>query len=169
MGDSPEKLPVMSPKIGVRGIARYSAPDLMCPSLAAETRDQAIEELIGSMARAGWVANESEILAQALDRENQVPTAMGHGVAFPHVRGLDSGGLRLSVGTSEAGVDFGASSVQIICFSVIPTAGNTVYLRLLSELIEVLEQEESRAKLLACSTSERLWGALTKMAGGRPR
>jgi mannitol/fructose-specific phosphotransferase system IIA component (Ntr-type) len=167
MGDSPERFHVMAPKIGVRGIARYSAPDLMCPGLAAENHEQAIEELIAAMASAGWVANEAKLLAQELDRENQVPTVIGHNLAFPHVRGLDSGGLRLSIGTSEPGIDFGSSSAQIVCFAVIPTAGNTVYLRLLSELIEVLEKADSRAKLLACQTPGQLWGAVTKMAGGR--
>ncbi|MBW2058569.1 MAG: PTS sugar transporter subunit IIA [Deltaproteobacteria bacterium] len=149
------------------GIARFSDKSLMCPRLKAKTRNEALSELIGLMARKGFVENPDGLLHAALEREAIISTAVNHGLAFPHVRGVEGGGLTFSVGLKREGLDFGAPDgglTRIIFFIVIPSAASAFYLQLLSGLIESLQASEARERLLECTAPDQLWEALSAIS-----
>ena len=99
----------------------------------------------------------------AIERENILSTAMEHGLAFPHVRGVEGGGLTLAMGTSAKGIPFGNDQTSnIICFFMIPTAVSAFYLRLIAGLTESFLKAPNRTALMAATTPEQLWKALTK-------
>ena len=151
------------PKIGIE---RFSSPDLMIPSLVSTERDGVIAELCSKMEAEGFVDNGQRLLEEALKREAIVSTAVDHGIAFPHVRGVEGGGLTLALGLSPKGVHFaagGRSLTRIIFFMVIPTAASAFYLKLLAGLTQTFQKEEAREKLFEASTSESLWKALVKV------
>lgn len=147
------------------GPARFSSADLMCPALEAATRDEAIGELIHRMADLGFAADEDQLLEKALEREQAASTAIGNGLAFPHVRGVAGGGLAFALGLKKDGVAFGADSepARVVFFTVIPTAANTLYLRLLSDLIRIFRDEKAQTRLLACESREDLWRTFTSL------
>ena len=88
---------------------------------------------------------------------------MEHGLAFPHVRGVEGGGLTLAMGTSEQGIPFDPDHTStIICFFVIPTAVSAFYLRLMAGLTETFLKAQNRTALMAATAPEQLWKALTK-------
>ena len=98
-------------------------------------------------------------------REAIVPTAVEHGIAFPHVRGVEGGGLTLTLGISKKGVDFGAADdklTKIFFYMVIPTAASAFYLKLLSGLTQSFASKPARDALLNAKTQEELWKALVK-------
>jgi mannitol/fructose-specific phosphotransferase system IIA component (Ntr-type) len=147
------------------GIVRFSAQDLMAPQIEASTGEDAIRTLAERMATEGFVDDARKLIAAALEREAILSTAMDNGLAFPHVRGVEGGGLTLAVGTSRKGVAFGeAPPVHIVCFLTIPTAVSAFYLKLLAGLTEVMLKEQNRTAILAATTPEQLWKALTKAA-----
>lgn len=146
------------------GIARFSDESLMCPRLKAKTREEALSELVDVMAREGFVENPEGLLQAAFEREAIMATAVNHGLAFPHVRGVEGGGLTFSVGLKREGLEFGAPDgdlTHIIFFIVIPSAASAFYLQLLSGLIEAFQDEGARDGLLECTTPEEVWEALT--------
>ncbi len=146
------------------GVARFSSQSLMIPDLRAGTRDSVLSELVHLMANEGFVENPEGLLEAALKREAIMATAVNHGLAFPHVRGVEGGGLTFSLGLNRAGLDFGAPDgglTHIIFFIVIPSAASAFYLQLLSGLIEAFQDEEARKRLLACETPEQVWESLT--------
>lgn len=168
MEDVPEER--SAPAIGGRGQrqvgpARFTSADLMCPALEASTRDEVIAELIHRMAELGLTGDESGLLERALEREGAAPTAVGNGLAFPHVRGVQSGGLAFALGLKRDGVPFGTDvgPTHIVFFTVIPTAANTLYLRLLSDLIRIFRDEKAQARLLASESREELWRTFTSL------
>ena len=120
------------------GIARYSAESLMIAGLEATDRDGAIRELASKMQEEGFVDDADALVTGALQREAIVSTAVGNGIAFPHVRCIEGGGLTLALGVSKAGIPFDpanpAELVHIVFFMVIPTAASAFYLKLLSTL-----------------------------------
>jgi mannitol/fructose-specific phosphotransferase system IIA component (Ntr-type) len=148
------------------GVARFSASELMLPRLEAEDRDDAISELIELMAQKGFVENPGELLEAALRREAIVSTALDHGLAFPHVRGIEGGGLIFSLGLKKRGFKFDphAGKLTRICFFiVVPSATSVFYLQVLSGLIEALREDSARKKLLACETPPQMWTAVKSL------
>jgi mannitol/fructose-specific phosphotransferase system IIA component (Ntr-type) len=148
------------------GIARFSSKELMLPRVEAGEREGSISELIYLMADKGFVENPKSLLAAALQRESIISTALDHGLAFPHVRGVEGGGLTFSLGLKKQGLKFDQSKVRltrIIFFIVIPSAASVFYLQLLSGLIETFRDENARKTLLACKTSEEMWATLNSL------
>ncbi|MFQ5843130.1 MAG: PTS sugar transporter subunit IIA, partial [Thermodesulfobacteriota bacterium] len=153
------------PKVGV---ARFSSRELMLPRIEVEGRDDAISGLIQLMAAKGFVENPENLLAAALRRESIISTALEHGLAFPHVRGVEGGGLTFSLGLKKQGLRFDRSKTRltrIIFFIVIPSAASVFYLQLLSGLIEAFREDSARKKLLACKTSDEMWATLNTLTG----
>ena len=148
------------------GIARFSAPELMIPALAAKTREEAVTELVNLLAERKFIEEPSMVIDLALHREAIVSTALEHGVAFPHVRNVEGGGLTFALGLKEKGVDFGAADghlSKIIFFIVIPTAASAFYLRLLAGLVRTFSEADARKAMLECEKPEQVWKTLTKL------
>jgi mannitol/fructose-specific phosphotransferase system IIA component (Ntr-type) len=147
------------------GISRFSAEELMVCELKGATAAEAIRELADAMVSNRFVSNADALVTAAMERENVLSTAMDNGLAFPHVRGVEGGGLTLALGTSKAGVSFGPSDrdkVHIVFFSVIPVAVSAFYLRLMAGLMESFGKKENRDALLAAKSSSELWKTLIK-------
>jgi len=145
------------------GVARFSSAELMLPGMEAGNRDDAIAELIRLMAQKEFVENPGDLLAAALRREAIVSTALEHGLAFPHVRGVEAGGLIFSLGLKKRGFKFDPYAgrlTRIVFFIVVPSATSVFYLQVLSGLIEALREDSARKKLLACETPEQMWTAI---------
>ncbi len=150
----------------VAGIERFSTMELMIPRLTGNTREEVLGEFCSKMEAEGYVDNGARLLDEALRREAIVSTAVGHGLAFPHVRSVEGGGLTLSLGLHPKGVRFDPAArtlTRIFFFMVIPTAASAFYLKLLAGLSQVFRDETARDKLLEASESaEKLWKALIK-------
>ncbi len=147
------------------GIARFSSPSLMIPKLIATEQEKVIGEFTFKMEEEGFVDDGAKLLDEALKREAIINTAVNNGIAFPHVRGVEGGGLTMAVGISRTGVKYDTSTrmlTHIIFFIVIPTAASVFYLRLLSGLTQTFAKKENREKLLSAQTPEELWNALVK-------
>lgn len=145
------------------GIARFSSPDLMIPALEATERDAAIAEICTQMQAHGFVDNGARLAEEALKREAIVSTAIEHGIAFPHARGVEGGGLTLACALSAKGIRFAADQrtlTRMVFFVAIPTAASAFYLKLLAGLTKTFEDEENRTKILACKASADLWKTL---------
>lgn len=145
------------------GIARFTAPSLMVPDLKAKTRDEAILELANAMQDARFVDDAGKLVTAAIERENILSTGMENGLAFPHVRGIEGGGLTLALGTSKNGVQFNENKVNIICFLTIPTAVSAFYLRLVAGLAETFGKTQNRTAIISASTPDMLWKTLTRV------
>lgn len=147
------------------GIERFSAPELMIPSLKGTTKEEILLEMCEALREQGYIESCEDLQAAALRREVIVPTAVEHGIAFPHVRGVEGGGLVLCIGISKTGVDFGATDgkkSKIFFFMVIPTAASAFYLKLLSGLTQSFAKKEARDLLLKAKEPEELWKLVVK-------
>lgn len=147
------------------GIARFSSLTLMVPALKSNDRDKVITELAHRMEAEGFVDNGAKLVDAALEREAILSTAVDHGIAFPHVRGVEGGGLTLALGIHRKGIKFDPNErtlTHIVFFIVIPTAASVFYLRLLAGLTQTFSKKDAREKLLKAQNQEELWSALIK-------
>ena len=146
------------------GISRFSAQELMIADLSATTPEEAIAELAKAMSEHKFVSNPESLVKSAMEREHMLSTAMGHGLAFPHVRGVEGGGLTLALGISRKGIkwDNEGAEVNIVVFSVIPVAVSAFYLRLVANLCEAFKKSDSLELVMSAKTSAELWKNLVK-------
>jgi PTS system nitrogen regulatory IIA component len=147
------------------GISRYTSPELMMVNLKGTTPEEVLRELCGRMAEEGFVEDGEHLLDLALQREAIVSTAVDSGLAFPHVRGVEGGGLAMAVGISKKGIKFGGPGrtlTRIFFFVVIPTATSAFYLKLISGLSRTFREKDTREMLLEAKSEEELWKALIK-------
>lgn len=151
-----------APKVGIE---RFSSPQLMLPKLKATNCEEAIQGMCHHMDEAGFVEHPDQLIEEALKREAIVSTAVDNGLAFPHVRGVEGGGLSLMLALNKRGIRFGhpgGKLTRVIFFMIIPTAASAFYLKLLSGLTTVFRDKENRDKLFAADSPETLWKILLK-------
>ena len=146
------------------GISRFSAAELMVCDLKATCAEEAVRELAEAMSANRFVSNPDALVSAAMERESVLSTALGDGLAFPHVRGVEGGGLTLALGVSKKGFvyDSAGTKVRLVFFSVIPAAVSAFYLRLLAGLTEAFGKEANRETLYAAETSAELWKAFMR-------
>ena len=144
------------------GISRFSAEELMVVDLDGKSREEAIAALALAMENGRFIENAGSLVAAALDRESVLSTAMEDGLAFPHVRGVEGGGLTLAMGVSRSGIDWGGEKVNIVFLSAIPVAVSAFYLRLMSGISQAFAKESNRQALMEAKDSATLWKLLQK-------
>ena len=148
------------------GIDRYSSPELMMVPLKGNTPEEVLGELCNRMGENAFVKDPNQLLDLALQREAIVSTAVDNGLAFPHVRGVEGGGLSMAVGISKKGIKFGGpgrSLTRIFFFVVIPTATSAFYLKLISGISRTFRDKEARDALLEAKNENDLWKVLMKL------
>lgn len=148
------------------GISRFSAPGLMITELASDDKAGAITELAQKMEEEGFVDKADLLIEEALRREALYSTAVDHGLAFPHVRGVEGGALTLSAGLSRKGIHFDGPKgalTHIVFFMMIPTAASAFYLKLLAGLTETFMEETARDALMESEDQTAMWKALVKV------
>lgn len=147
------------------GISRFTSPELMMIPLKGTNPEEVLSEMCTRMAEEGFVEDADHLLDMTLQREAIISTAVENGLAFPHVRGVEGGGLSMAVGIHKKGIKFGGPGrtlTRIFFFVVIPTATSAFYLKLISGLSRTFREKECSDALLACTSEEELWKALIK-------
>lgn len=155
---------------GVRGgepdpkflLSRFSTPKLMLPKLKATTPAEAIAELAEKLAKEKVIADKDAVVRAALEREGILTTAVGNGLAFPHMRGVEEGVLTFACGVSPAGIDWGGEKVHLVFFSTLPVIASPFYLRLLGAICRAFEDGEKLPFVLASADPKTLWKELNK-------
>lgn len=144
------------------GISRFSAEELMIADIDATTREDAIAKLAEVMESRGFISSADNLVAAALERESVLSTAMDGGMAFPHVRGVEGGGLTLAIGVSKKGIDWDGEKVNLVFLSAIPVAVSAFYLRLMSGITQAFSKDSNRKAALEAKDSAALWKVVQK-------
>ena len=148
------------------GISRFSAPSLMVTPLTGTTPEEVLREMCQRLEDEEFISSADQLLELALQREAIVSTAVDGGLAFPHVRGVEGGGLTMVLGIHKKGVHFGGPGrtlTRVFFFMVIPTATSAFYLKLLSGLSQTFRDKDARNALMeAYKDPEALWKVLVK-------
>jgi mannitol/fructose-specific phosphotransferase system IIA component (Ntr-type) len=95
-------------------LSEFIITEAIVPELAATERDEAIRELVASLARAGALPVEAvdEVVTALIKREQNGSTGFGKGVAVPHVKHAKVKKMSGTIGRSAGGIDFAALDHQ---------------------------------------------------------
>ena len=143
-------------------LSRFSHPKLMVPRLKATTPEEAMAELAAALAKEGVIADEQAVVKAAVEREKILMTAVGHGLAFPHMRGVEEGVLTFACGISPSGIDWNGQLVHLVFFTTLPVIASPFYLKLLAAICKTFEDEEKLPFVLASGDAKTLWKELNK-------
>ncbi len=134
----------------------------IAPDLAAASGEEAIRA-VAALLRGHPAVDDVETLTRlVLEREKLSPTAMGHGIAFPHARTDGVREIVVAIGRSRAGVPFQGADGPVHFLFLIGTPPNKVpqYLALVGRLVRLLKTNGLRTKLLEAATADDLRAAL---------
>jgi len=98
------------------------------------------------------------IVRKILDREAEMSTGIGFGIAIPHARieGIDR--VYMAAGRSVKGIDFNAideQPVHLVFMMLSPASASSQYTQLLSSLSRVMSYEEIRSSLVETDDPEK--------------
>ncbi len=143
-------------------LSRYSTGKLMVPTLKAETPEGAIAELCDVLAKEKMIAAPEAVVTAALEREKILSTAVGNGLAFPHMRGVEEGVLTFAAGVSPKGIDWNGQTVNLVVFTVLPVVASPFYLKLLGAFAKTFADGEKMPFILSATDAKTLWKELNK-------
>jgi PTS system nitrogen regulatory IIA component len=144
-------------------IQNILSPDRILFLNHSKKRD-ALVALAENLAGAPQIKNRQELVAEILRREELMSTAIGRGIAIPHVRLSSVTDLVVSVGVSQADIiDFQSlDDVPVRLLFMIAAAYNqhAYYLQTLSFFSSKLKNNELRASLVAAKTPQEVYSLL---------
>ena len=130
------------------------------------TKRDALVELANNLSTAPQVKNASELSVEILKREELMSTAIGRGIAIPHVRLSSVTDLVMSVGICKNDIiDFQAiddTPVKLLVMIAASYNQHAYYLQTLSFISSKLKDKELREGLLNAQTPMEAYELLTK-------
>jgi nitrogen PTS system EIIA component len=144
-------------------IQNILSPDRILFLNYSKKRD-ALISLAENLAGAPQIKSRQELVAEILRREELMSTAIGRGIAIPHVRLSSVTDLVVSVGVSQTDIiDFQSlDDVPVRLLFMIAAAYNqhAYYLQTLSFFSSKLKNNELRASLIAAKTPQEVYSLL---------
>jgi PTS system nitrogen regulatory IIA component len=158
----------LTPPFGAIHIAAIISPDRII-FLNHSTKQDALIALAENLAQAPQVKNRQELVQEILKREELMSTALGRGIAIPHVRLPSVTDLVVSVGISRTDIiDFQAlddEPVRLVLMIAAAYNQHAYYLQTLSFFSARLKNRDLRNALLEAQTPEEVYALLVKGAG----
>jgi mannitol/fructose-specific phosphotransferase system IIA component (Ntr-type) len=148
--------------------AQFLAPEAVVAELDGTRREAVIRELAARLAESPESLSDTVLADLAMAREAELGTAVGEGLAIPHVR-LE--GLKdpvLAVGRSRPGLEWNTPDgvpVQFVFFLVTPVGTEDVHVQALAAIAACMSVRENRQQLLAAADAQALYGTLQALLG----
>lgn len=144
-------------------------PAAVSLELTARRKEEALEEMVGLLVRAGKVRNPELLLATLRAREKQVSTGIGQGIAIPHCACAELESTTLALGRKRNGLPFEAIDrrpVHLVFLLAGPEGQQTAHLRLLSRLARLLRDQGFTEALMEAGSPEQVIGLLRRAEAG---
>ncbi len=146
--------------------------DAVVPSLAATTRDEALRELVSSLATAGALDPSAvdEVVTALVQREQNGSTGFGKGVAVPHVKHAKVRQMAGTVGRSATGIDFTALDHQPVYSIVLllsPDNAPQQHLQAMNIVFSNLQKDMFRKFLRQADTRQKVLDLIEEADAGR--
>ena len=129
-------------------------------------KETVLKELVDLLESGARVGNPSKLLTDFINRERKATTAIGHGVAIPHIRSMQAKEFTLGFARSHEGYDFDAPDnkpVHLFFVMAAPPYDDNTYLKAFKSLAEMLRYETFREELMQMESPGEIIRALRSM------
>lgn len=135
------------------------------PDIRQKGKSEVLQLMAIFMATLYGLPDGEDIARKIIEREADMSTGIGYGIAIPHARipGIDR--LYLVVGRSLEGIEFKAIDelpVQLLFMMLSPKNTSAEHTQILSTLSRVMSYEEVRTKLLEAKNAEQMLDLIVK-------
>jgi len=139
-------------------------------SMAAKSKEEAIEELTDLLVLDGAVINKEDFIRDVWLREEQGSTGFENHIAIPHGKSSGVAHTALAIGRTQHEIPWetmdGSDVRCIILFAVKLVDQNATHIRLLAQVSGSLADEEIIAKLLQENDSQKIIALFNSEAEG---
>jgi len=157
----------------IRGQKQVQTKAILSPQrvlfLNSPYKQEALLALAKNLAAAPQVKNSQELTNEILKREELMSTAIGRGIAIPHIRLQSITDLVVSVGISRVDItDFNPlddEPVRLVFMIAAAYNQHTSYLQALSYFSARLKNPALRASLINAQTEDEVYRLLTDAEG----
>jgi mannitol/fructose-specific phosphotransferase system IIA component (Ntr-type) len=129
-------------------------------------KEQVLAELVDLLEKGHRLGNKNKLLIDFFNREKKASTAVGHGVAVPHIRSLQAKDFMMAFARSTEGYDFDAPDkepVRMFFIMAAPPYDDSLYLRVFRSLAEMLQYETFREELMSVESPGEVIRAVRSM------
>lgn len=114
-------------------------------------KEEILGELVQLLADHSRIGNQTKLLIDFVNRERKATTAIGYGVAIPHIRSLQAKEFMLGFARSTVGYDFDSLDNQptnLFFVMAAPPYDDNFYLKAFKALAGMLQYESFRVELM---------------------
>jgi len=132
-------------------------------NIAAPDKDTLIDTLIEMVSDHPHVLDVDAVKKAVMEREAQMSTGVGKGLALPHAKTPAVSGMIGALVTTAQPVDFGAldnEPVRIVFLLLGKLDSKSLHVRILSRVSRVMNHEEVRKQILSAKSGEELLAIL---------
>jgi mannitol/fructose-specific phosphotransferase system IIA component (Ntr-type) len=146
------------------------SPRRIIPDVKAATQWEVMDELVGHLVADGDLAGEKKdgVLAALHEREEQVSTGIGHGVAIPHAYCSHIDQVTAIFGRSQEGIEFEScdnAPVHYLVMMIVPQDQSQAHLQTLAAIAGLFSRHEVRDRLKDAATSDEIYEVLMDCEG----
>nr|MBN2277108.1 PTS sugar transporter subunit IIA [candidate division Zixibacteria bacterium] len=119
--------------------------------LKIRNKEHILRALVNILIRSGKTGNDTKLLNDFINRERKATTAIGEGIAFPHVRTMQAKNFIIGFARSIDGYEFDspdAGLTHLFFIMAAPPYDDDLYLRVFKALSENLQYESFRHELM---------------------
>lgn len=140
-------------------LVEFLAEEFITVDLQAKDKWDAIQQMVAFLMRTHRVEHitEEELYQSIVDREKDMSTAMGRGIAIPHGRIQKGPAIQGVMAICRDGVDFDApdeTPVKLIMLIVTPEDKKDMHLKVLASLSSMVSDEAIRTRIIAAISPE---------------
>jgi mannitol/fructose-specific phosphotransferase system IIA component (Ntr-type) len=133
--------------------------------LPETNKNEFLSQMAHFMISLNGLSGADDVAAKILERESEMSTGIGYGIAIPHARisGIDR--LYMVAARSALGLEFNAideQPVHLVFMMISPANTSIEHTQILSSLSRIMSYEEVRTKLLKAEDSEQFLDVITK-------
>lgn len=147
----------------------YFHEDRFIKNLRAGTKDGVLAELVRTLGEDKDIRDADLLLEMVRRRESLGSTGIGHGVAVPHGRSTAAAQTKVVFALSKKGINFEASdglACHLFFLIVAPYEDSKQeYLPLLGKIVETVNQDEIRGKLMETDSFAAFQGVVMEAFG----
>lgn len=139
--------------------------DLLILDLQSKNKKGVLEELAGVLVAQRKLPDLERVVEVLLDREKLGSTGIGDGIAIPHGKLRDVGGVVASFGRSKEGVDFESidqKPTHLFFLLVAPENSAGIHLKALARISRLLKDPNFRKRLMDADNREELYQIISE-------
>ncbi len=145
--------------------SRLISPERILADLNEGSKEDILEQLIQPLLEEGFLDRSDDYLKKLIEREKMISTAIGHGIALPHIRHPQENPETppvVVIGRCKKGVEYESlDNAPTHLFFLIFTNSIKVHLRLTSRINRILLNKTLITELIAADSNKEIYKLMT--------